>query len=398
MNIAIVGAGIIGVTTAYELAADGHDVTVLEQHGAAAEEASFAHAGRISTADMMPWTTRVKLGWPLSASDLAWLWTRHRAQRRALTHTSLLPLAAYSRDRLHQITADLQLEYERSDGSLTLLRSDKDQALAQPGLQLLREAGQTFREISADEARQIEPALHPHTPLAGAVHWPNDEVGNCRLFAVLLKQAAKSLGAQFEFHRRVARIDPAATSTLGIEGEDAPRRFDAVVLCTGIGSGPLLEPLGVKLPLLALHGYSVSAPVREPLNAPRSTVLDAHHQVSISRLGQRVRVSGGADLGGPAKAHRGHSVRTLYQVLSDWFPGAAHLSSGVQVWKGARPMMPDGLPLLGASGAPGLWLNMGHGSSGWALACGSARAMADLIGGRSPDVDLAALGLSRLPR
>jgi D-amino-acid dehydrogenase len=148
--------------------------------------------------------------------------------------------------------------------------------------------------------------------------------------------------------------------------------------------------------MVAVHGYSVSAPIREPLNAPRSAVMDERYKVAISRLGQRVRVAGSAELGGSLEHKRVSSLRTLYKVLHDWFPGAAQFSGGVQEWKGARPMLPDGPPILGASGVPGVWLNLGHGSSGWALSCGSARALADLVAQRTPALDLEGLGVERL--
>jgi D-amino-acid dehydrogenase len=153
--------------------------------------------------------------------------------------------------------------------------------------------------------------------------------------------------------------------------------------------------------MAAVYGYSISAPIREPLNAPRSGLMDERYKVAISRLGNRVRVAGGAEIGGAANKKRASSVRTLYKVLQDWFPGAAHTSgtgASVQEWKGAQPMLPDGPPVLGASGLPGLWLNLGHGSSGWALSCGSARAVADLIDGKTPDIDMDGLGVGRLAR
>jgi D-amino-acid dehydrogenase len=177
------------------------------------------------------------------------------------------------------------------------------------------------------------------------------------------------------------------------------QRFDAVVVCGAIDSAMLLRPVGLKLPLAAVHGYSISAPIREPLNAPRSALMDERYKVAISRLGNRVRVAGSAEIGGSPTAKRPAAIQTLYKVLHDWFPGAAQISNtgaGVQEWKGARPMLPDGPPVLGATGIPGVWINLGHGSSGWALACGSARAVADLMAGRAPEVDIEGLGIERL--
>lgn len=414
MRIAIVGAGIIGITTAYELAADGHEITVLERHGTVAEETSFANAGVVAPGYVTPWAAPgmptkvighllsrhapVKLGLPLTARELSWMWRWWRACRvetYLANRARMQRLAFYSRQRLRQLTAELKLDYDRSDGYMVLLRSDKDRALVQPGLQVLREAGVNFAEIGPAEARKIEPALNPDTDFSGAVHLPDDEVGNCRQFALQLKTEAIRLGVRFEFGTCVEKLagdGPALT----VAGEANARQFDAVVLCAGLASAELLRPLGLKIPMAAVHGYSISAPVREPLNAPRSAVMDERFKVAISRLGQRVRVAGSAELGGTASQHREASIQTLYKVLHDWFPGAAQLSNGVQEWKGARPMLPDGPPVLGKSGRPGLWLNLGHGSSGWALSCGSARALADLMAGHPPDVDLEGLDISRL--
>ena len=184
-------------------------------------------------------------------------------------------------------------------------------------------------------------------------------------------------------------------------GADAPqqRRFDAVVVCGGVESAALLHRLGLRIPLVPVYGYSISAPLREPLNAPRSALMDERFKVAIARLGNRVRVAGSAEIGGGPDKKRLASIQTLYKVLHDWFPGAAQLANtgaGVQEWKGARPMLPDGPPLIGASGIPGVWMNLGHGSSGWALSCGSARVVADLMSARAPEVDIEGLGVERL--
>ncbi|MGV3572486.1 MAG: D-amino acid dehydrogenase [Ramlibacter sp.] len=422
MKIAIVGAGIIGVTTAYELAADGHEVTVFERHGAAALETSFANAGVVAPGYVTPWAAPgmpakvmrylfsrhapVRVCLPLAGHELRWMLRWRKAcelETYAANRARLQRLAFYSRSRLHRLVEELQLEYDRSIGYMVLLRSEKDRKLVQPGLQVLRDAGVKFAEVDAEKARAIEPALNPDTPFFGAIHLPDDEVGNCRQFALLLKGQAQDLGARFEFNSAVAPLDPANPAELHVTaGQDAHptrRRFDAVVVCGGMASAALLRPVGLRIPLAAVHGYSISAPIREPLNAPRSGLMDERYKVAISRLGNRVRVAGSAEIGGDPNARRPAAIQTLYKVLHDWFPGAAQLAntgSGVQEWKGARPMLPDGPPLLGATGVPGVWINIGHGSSGWALSCGSARAVADLIARRPAEVDLEGLGVERL--
>jgi len=415
MKIAVIGAGIIGVTTAYELACDGHEVTVLERRGAAAEEGSFANAGIVAVGDIAAWTAPgmpgkliqqlfsrsapMKVGLPLSGRELAWLWRWRRACKLdafSANRIHMLGLAYYSRERLRHITAELKLEYERSNGQMVLLRSEQDSKRVQGGLQMLRDAGVTFMELNAADTRKIESGLNPDAPLFGAICMPDDEVGNCRQFALLLKNEAQRIGVNFLFNTTVTQVVPSAGIALGIAGDPTPHAYDAAVMCAGLDSTRLLDALGLKIPLIAVHGYSISAAIREPLSAPCSAVMDERYKVAISRFGNRVRVAGCAEIGGLADKKRAGALQTLYKVLHDWFPGAANLSMGVQEWKGARPMLPDGPPVLGPSGLPGLWLNLGHGASGWGLSCGSARVLADLMGGRAPDLDVGGFGVGRL--
>ncbi len=407
MKIAIVGAGIVGVTTAYELASDGHEVTVFEQRSAAAEEASFATAGLLAPHLLSPWAVpgfghalrlmgphaTLRLSGGLSRANWAWL-----SRWRSAKHDSIAPVAAlerlaqYSQSRLQALAQRHELDFEASQGRLVLLRTEQERAQLQPALQVLRDSGVALREIDADIARQIEPGLSPEAPLAGAIHLPDARAGNCRLFAPLLRQGPQGSGVHFAFNTRIDRI---GTTPVGVvvQGESDLRRFDAVVLCAGTASAALLPALGLRLPMAAVYGYSVSAPLRESTHAPQASVVDAAQQISITRLGQRVRIAGGAELAGADAEHHAATLQRLYRTLNDWFPGGAQLSSGVQVWRGARPLLPDGAPVVGASGVPGLWLNTGHGAGGWALACGSARALADLMAQRAPEVPLDGLGM-----
>jgi D-amino-acid dehydrogenase len=422
MRVAVIGAGIIGVTTAFELAVDGHEVTVFERRSSAAEETSFANAGVIAPGYVTPWAAPgmpakvarfllsehapVRVSLPLSREDIAWMWRWYRAcdiGTYTANRARMQRLAFYSRTRLHEITDHFHLEYDRSAGYMVMLRGEKDRKLVQPGLQVLRDAGVAFKEIDAGEARIIEPAISPDVQFAGAIHLPQDEVGNCRQFAILLKNELAGRGVAFEFNTAIEPLDPANPGSLrawrlGAQAPDA-WNFEAVVVCSGVDSAALLRPLGLRVPLASVWGYSVSAPIREPLDAPRSGVMDERYKVAISRMGNRVRVAGSAEIGGDPARKRAASIQTLYKVLHDWFPGAAQLANTgavVQEWKGARPMLPDGPPLLGATSIPGVWINLGHGSSGWALACGSARVVADLMSHRQPEVDIEGLGVERL--
>jgi D-amino-acid dehydrogenase len=422
MRVAVIGAGIVGVTTAFELAVDGHEVTVFERRSAVAEEASFANAGVVAPGYVTPWASPgmaakvasflmsrhapVRISLPLTRDDIAWIWKWYRSCELATysaNRARMQRLAFYSRTRLHDITDHFQLEYDHGVGYMVLLRGEKDRRMVQPGLQVLRDADVSFKEIDAEEARKIEPAINADMQFVGAIHLPNDEVGNCRQFALLLKNEAQSMGVNFEFNSAIGPLDPAAPGSLAVWSLEAQapvrRGFHAVVVCGGVDSAELLRPLGIDIPLSPVYGYSISAPLRESMNAPRSALMDERYKVAIARLGNRVRVAGSAEIGGSLAKKNPAAIQTLYKVLHDWFPGAARIAStgaAVQEWKGARPMLPDGPPLIGATRVPGLWLNLGHGSSGWALACGSARVVADLMAGRPPEVDIEGLGIERL--
>lgn len=409
MKIAIVGAGIVGVTTAYELASDGHEVTVFDQRSAAAEEASFATAGLLAPLLLSPWAlpgfghalrlmgpqATLRLAGCLSKNHLAWVWRwRAASAAHSAPAAALERLAQYSQTRAKAIATQHELDFEASDGRLVLLRTEQERADLQPALQVLRDCGVAASDIDSAAAHKIEPGLSPDAPLAGAIHLPDASAGNCRLFAQLLRQGTQGSGVQFVFNTRVDRISSTPTG-VAVQGESELRRFDAVVLCAGMASAALMPALGVQLPMTAVYGYSVSAPLRESTHAPRASVVDMAQQISITRLGQRVRIAGGAELAGADADHHTPTLQRLYRTLNDWFPGGAQLSSNLQIWRGARTMLPDGAPVIGASGLPGLWLNTGHGAGGWALACGSARVVADLIAQREPAVPLDGLGMRR---
>ena len=411
MKVAVIGAGVVGVTTAYELASQGHRVSVFEKRGSAAEDISFANAGIASAGYAAPWARPGVLGQTLrqlsqrhtalrlakpKLRDLKWLWqTKKFSDLQTFTQNRerLLRLANYSAVQRHSWVETLHLDYEQSNGLMVLLRSEREAQALAPSLHVLRSEGFEFQTLNAEEARAIEPALRPDTHLTQALYFAQDEVGNCRQFTLLIKQEAERLGVEFHFNTPVQPLTRATPTVLSTSLHQ--EKFDAIVVCAGLAGSDLVKPLGLRLPSIALQGYSLSAAVREPLDAPKSGVVDERYQVSISRLGQRVRLSGGTELGHD-RAHQPASLKTLYQVLEDWFPGAARTQDHVQIWKGSYPMLPDGLPLIGASGTPGVWLNIGHANHGWTLACGSARVLADTLSGRQPEIDMQGLGLERL--
>ena len=428
MRIAVIGAGIVGITTAHELLCDGHELTLIERRSSVGVEASFANAGVMAPGYVTPWAApgmlrkvlgqlgrrdaAVHLASLPSPALTAWLWRWWRASALPpylANRSAMFALATASLARTRELAADLSIDHERTHGLLVLLRSEQELAQARPGLKLLSDLGAGFHLVDAAVCRRIEPALSEATEIRAGIHLPGADVGNCRQFALGLKGELLRRGVEFRFGHAVQRITAGANgalisvdslalandaeSTLGgstSKGNAHSAQFDAVVVCAALGSRDLLRPHGLKLPLQPVYGYSITLPVRHfeahPDVGPRAALMDERFKVAISRLGDRVRVAGGAELGGKADHLAMAPIQTLHRVLQDWFPSAARHAKA-QTWKGARPMLPDGPPVIGASGVPGLWLNTGHGSSGWALACGSARLLADTLAGRPPEVD-----------
>ena len=425
MRLAVVGAGIVGVCTSYELLAEGHEVTLFERRGGVAVESSFANAGVQSPGYVTPWAApgmlRKVLG-QLGRRDAAvrlaalpgtaltsWLWRWWRACAKPeylANRRAMLDLAQASLARTRELSTALQIQHERERGFLVLLRSEQELAQARTGLALLTELDVGLHLVDAAECRRIEPALDEATALRAGIHLPASDVGNCRQFAHGLKNELQRRRVALRFGHAVQRLVPGKSvrvesvllpsdtewsgTTPDSVGDRRVDEFDAVVVCAALGTAPLLRPHGIRLPLQPVYGYSITLPVRHfeahPDVGPRAALMDERYKVAISRLGDRVRVAGCAELGGTRKHMAAAPIATLHRVLQDWFPSAARHSQA-QTWKGARPMLPDGPPAIGATGVPGIWLNTGHGSSGWALACGSARMVADAIAGRAAAVD-----------
>lgn len=419
MRIAIIGAGIIGVTSAYELAAAGHQVTVLEQDGSIASEASFAHAGLDGPGCALAWSplavtggvlnTAIRGRWPkaitssASLGSVAWKlrWMRaHRLKRQTELLQRQHRLASYSRACRLELTHALQLDFEQAQGVTLVSRSAADTQRLQGALAAFDALGVRYQRWTADECHTREPGLNPQTPLHSALHLPDEGAGNCREFAHLIKQQAQRLGVQFLFHTRVLAVKPGAQPELRMARDGQPHRetFDAVVICAGLASPSLLAPLRLRLPLVGVAGLSVTAPLRldemHPHLGPASVLLDARQGVSIVRAGNRLRVSGGARVGGLNHAQATAALQPLYDTLDEWCPGAARTAQAQQ-WQGTSPALPDDLPVLGHSGVEGVWLNLGHGSLGWAMSCGSARLLAALVDGRTPDIAPDGLGVTR---
>ena len=420
MNIAVIGAGVVGVATAWELAADGHEVTVYDGHPTAGEEASFAPGALVGPGWNAPWLpSQSKWSSPWGAAnaglqlqrlpspgDLAWLWRWAKcAKGRASTpqQEALQRLAHYSTEHIQDLNRALELDHDASEGLLVLLRSAQEADAAQATVERLRELGITAQSITPEQARQQEPALSQETTLHAAISIAGAGAANCREWTLLMKTLAHKLGARLAFGTAVSRLEPMPGGGWRVHTPKAPHPFsdhDAIVLCTGAAAPALLRPLGLKLPTRTITSHSVSAAIREPMDAPLSAVIDPVRQVSIARLGHRVRVSGGAALSPqPGASPDAAALKHLYKTLMDWFPGAARFGGpqgSVQEWRGAYATTHDGLPLIGSTRLPGLLLNLAHGAAGWTLAAGSSRLLADEIRGAAPALDAATYAPQRL--
>jgi D-amino-acid dehydrogenase len=391
MRLAVIGAGAVGVATAYELTELGHQVTVFDRHATAAEGASFANAGLIAP----EWVAmQAAVRWQAEQSvGLGSLWqkiTTRKKTRHGNPAPALLALTRYSSEVLTSIATRHSLTTDSHQGLMVVCRSERETERAAHWQTRVRDMGGECAALDATQARQLEPALSVTTALHSALVLPGAWSTNCRQFTSQLRALAQENGCRFVFGTEIAHMVAGSGGVrlegLGLSAEDGG--FDAVVLCTGAAGVDLLRSGGVRLPLEAQVGYSISAPVREALDAPQAVVLDPRRKVVVARMGQRVRVSG---LSANGSAHPSPAeVAKLYAALDDWFPGAIRLGGGgtVQEWHGQVTTTPDGLPLVGESGLPGVWLNMAHGMHGWGMACGSARALAARMSGAESDIDL----------
>ncbi|MCU0952195.1 MAG: D-amino acid dehydrogenase [Burkholderiaceae bacterium] len=413
MHVAVIGAGIIGVTTAYCLRRRGVEVTVLERHSGVAQEASFANGGVVAPGYTGPWSAPgtpaallaalfrrdAALRMPLSADPALWRWLRrfvaestldrYRANRRRMYR-----LAAYSREQLHALHARHAIDYERQPGLLQLFRSEREIDRHEPVRALLTELGATHRLLTADACRAIECALNEQTALAGGLHLPDDETGNCAYFARRLKEIGESDGVRYEFGCTVNAIELTGGRATAVATAQGLRRVDAVVLAAGADAAGLLAGSGLRVPLQPAVGYSATVPITRHELAPLVSVLDERFKVAVTRMGKRLRIAGLARIGQRRPAIDAATADTLLGVARDWYPGAAAYSRA-QLWAGVRPMLPDGPPALGRTGIGGLFVNIGHGASGWAMACGAAQVVADVVTGHAPEIDLDGLTFDR---
>jgi len=415
MKVLILGGGVIGATAAYELAGDGHQVTLIERQGAPALETSFANAGEVSPGYSAPWAGP---GVPLKA--IRWLMMHHRplvlrphfdwhlvgwvlamlrnctAARYEINKSRMVRLAEYSRDCMVALRASTGIRYdERTLGTLQLFRTQKQLDGTASDTAILDRYGVAYQRLDREGCVQHEPALaRVRDKFVGGLRLPGDETGDCFKFTNRIAEMATARGARLRFGISIESLLTDGKRITGIVTDHGRMQADAYLVALGSHSPRLLAPLGVRVPIYPVKGYSITLPITDPGGAPESTVMDETHKVAVTRLGDRIRVGGTAELAGYSMQLHEARRRTLLHVVEDLFPGGGD-AARAEFWCGLRPMTPDGTPIVGGTAVANLWLATGHGTLGWTMAAGTARVISDLISGRAPAIDLAGLTIAR---
>ena len=409
MKVLVLGGGVIGVTTAYYLAKDGHEVTVVERHPAAASETSYANAGLVAPAHAYAWASPKApkilfkslfmkdqaLRLKLRADPRMWRWAlRFLAQcteeRARINTLCKLRLCVYSVERLNEVVADTGVAYDGlAKGNLYLYRSGQSFEKGVAHTAILREQGVEIRVLDRDGLAGIEPALEPvKDRLAGGMHAPGDQSGDARMFTRnLAAWCAGHLGVHIEYDTRVTALVASGGRIERAVTDRGARDADAFVLAAGHGSPFLGAPIGVELPIYPCKGYSVTVPVGRSNLSPKIGMVDEDHLVAFCPMGERLRITSTAEFSGYDKSHSAKDFRAMFNVARDLFPGGGDYSRP-EHWAGLRPMTPTTVPIFGFARYRNLMLNVGHGHIGWTMACGSAKVVSDLLAGRDPGIDL----------
>lgn len=414
MNIIILGGGVIGTTTAYYLARAGVSVTVIDRQPDVAMETSFANAGQISPGYSTPWAApkipQKAVKWlmqkhaPLAISpdgsgfQLSWIWQMLQncnARRYQINKERMMRVSEYSRDCIRALRDDIGIKYEhRTGGVLQLFRTDAQLAAMTLDTKVLSELGVPYETLNKDELVRAEPALAYSTaPLLGGLRLPNDETGDCHLFTKRLAEHCKTLGVKFLMNKHIEQFTLENGNITGVMVDGERHTADRYVMAMGSYSRAMLLPLGLNIPVYPVKGYSLTIPIVDEKKSPVSTVLDETYKIAITRFDDRIRVGGMAELSGFDLSLKPARRETLEMVTRELFDGGD--LSGAKFWTGLRPMTPDGTPIIGKTKFDNLFINTGHGTLGWTMACGSGKVIADIITQTTPQISLDGLDMGR---
>ena len=414
MKVIVLGAGIVGVTSAYELAKAGHEVTVVDRQPGPARETSFANAGEVSFGYCSPWAAP---GIPMKA--MKWLFMQHAplilrpkvdmamlswmaqmlrnctSARYALNKSRMLRLADFSRLSIAALREETGIAYdERMQGTLQLFRTEAQLDASAKDVKALAADGIPYEVLDPEGCIRVEPALkHVREKIVGGLLTPKDETGDCFKFSSALAKKAEALGVTFSYGSIIRGLDVEGGRVRGVVTAHGTLQADAVVVALGSFSPLLVRPHGIRLPVYPVKGYSLTIPITDASRAPESTVMDETYKIAITRLGDCIRVGGMAEISGYTNDLGEPRRLTLQHSVTDLFPGGD--VSKASFWSGLRPMTPDGTPVIGPTKVAGLFLNTGHGTLGWTMSSGSARVIADLVSGRKSEIDATDLAVAR---
>ncbi|WP_353166784.1 D-amino acid dehydrogenase [Providencia sp.] len=414
MKILVLGAGVIGVTTAWYLAQEGHEVIVVDRQHDVAEETSAGNAGQVSPGYATPWGAP---GIPLKAVkwmfekhaplairpdgslfQLRWMWQMLKncdIQHYTMNKSRMVRIAEYSRDCMRELRNDIGIHYEeRQGGTLQLFRTAKQFDNAANDIAVLQQEGVPYELLTSDELITAEPALEfVKHKLTGGLRLPNDETGDCQQFTKKLAKMAKDAGVKFQFGVQVEQIITEGQRVSGVRIDGQILQADRYVVAMGSYSTSILQNL-VKIPVYPLKGYSLTMPIIDAQRAPTSTILDETYKIAVTRFDERIRVGGMAEVVGFNLNILKKRCETLKMVVQDLYQGGGDIAQA-QFWTGLRPMTPDGTPIVGPTAYSNLYLNTGHGTLGWTMACGAGKLLSDLISGNTPDIASDDLSVSR---
>ncbi len=423
MKVIVLGAGIVGTASAWFLQKAGHDVTVIDRQPGAAQETSFANGGQISVSHAEPWanpSAPLKLLKWLGREDapllfrlrpdwLQWRWglsflRECTPARTAHNIRQIVTIAEYSRQTLQAVRAETGIAYDcEARGILHFYTDEAEFRQSLAAAKLMRELGVPRNTIDADEVVRIEPALAAiRHKIAGGDFTATDESGDIYKFTTGLAQHCVQAGVQFRFDTQVTRLltegSGAAAKISAVEvidehGRHQLLRADSFVIAMGSFSQPLAKSVGIDLMLYPGKGYSATYQVRDPERAPQVSLTDDGHKLVISRLGDRLRVAGTAELNGYTRELNPVRCEAITHRTRELFPNACDYDNP-QYWTGLRPLTPSNVPYIGKTKFANLYLNTGHGTLGWTMGCGSGKAIADIVSGRRPDIDFAFTGMA----
>ena len=414
MRVLVLGSGVIGVASAYYLAQQGAEVTVLDRQTGPAEETSFGNAGQISPGYSTPWAAP---GIPFKA--VKWMFQHHaplainldgsmwqlnwmaqmlkncNPASYAINKERMTRVAEYSRDCLRELSKETGISYEhRSKGTLQVFRNEAQLDMVQRDIAVLQECDVPHELLLGADLAKVEPALaHAQDKLVGGLHLPNDETGDCYLFTNALANVAKELGVQFKFNQNVEHLLTEGNEIKGVVVNGQVFTADKYVLAFGSYSRDFLKPLHLDLPVYPVKGYSLTIPIVDADFAPQSTVLDETYKIAITRFDQRIRVGGMAELSGFNHNLKDNRRATLEMVTQELFPGGNLAEASF--WTGLRPMTPDSTPIIGKTRFKNLFLNTGHGTLGWTMACGSGKLISDIVLDHKTEISTEGLSLGR---